>query len=33
MLGTRLQKKSELHWEPFAISIDKEMLSSARWQK
>ena len=33
MFAIRLLKKSELHWEPFAVSIDKEMLSSASWQK
>ena len=27
MFATRLLKNSELHWEPFAVSIDKEMLS------
>ena len=26
MFATRLLKKSELHWEPFAVSIDKDML-------
>ena len=29
MFAIRLLKKSELHWEPIAVSIDKEMLSSA----
>ena len=28
-----LKKKKELHWKPFAVSTDKEMLSSASWQK
>ena len=33
MFAIRLLKKSELHWEPFADSTDKEMLSSASRQK
>ena len=32
MFAIRVLKKIELHWEPFAVSIDKEMLSSASWQ-
>ena len=26
MFAIRLLKKSELDWEPYAVSIDKEML-------
>ena len=33
MFAIRLLKKSELHWEPFAVSIDKDMLRSGSWQK
>ena len=33
MFAIKTAKKSELHWKPLAVSIDKEMLSSASWQK
>ena len=33
MFAIRLLKKNELLWEPFAVSTDKEMLSSANRQK
>ena len=33
MFAIRLLKKSELHWEPFAVLTDEETLSTASWQK
>ena len=33
MFAIKTAKKSELHGEPLAVSTDKEMSSSANWQK
>ena len=33
MFAIKTAKKSELLWEPQAVSTDKEMLISASWKK